>query len=67
MFTNVRSMGLIGMHSYMINVEIDISGGLPHFDIVSKPTQFLPKGKGCKFMCIPNKHELLSNCKSGPF
>lgn len=37
MFTNVKSMGLFGMHSYMVNVEIDVGGGLPHFDIVGLP------------------------------
>lgn len=45
MFTNVRSMGLIGMHSYMINVEIDISGGLPHFDIVGLPNTSVSEAK----------------------
>ncbi len=45
MFTSVRSMGLIGMHSYMINVEIDISGGLPHFDIVGLPNTSVSEAK----------------------
>ena len=45
MFTKVKSMGLIGMYSYMINVEIDISGGLPHFDIVGLPNASVSEAK----------------------
>ncbi|MBE6784454.1 MAG: ATP-binding protein [Ruminococcaceae bacterium] len=45
MFTSVKSMGLFGMHSYMVNVEIDISGGLPHFDIVGLPNTSVSEAK----------------------
>ncbi len=37
MFTNVKSMGLIGLKSYIIDIEMDISAGLPRFDIVGLP------------------------------
>lgn len=37
MFTNVKSMGLIGLKSYIIDIEMDISTGLPRFDIVGLP------------------------------
>lgn len=45
MFTSVKSMGLFGMHSYMVNVEIDVSGGLPHFDIVGLPNASVSEAK----------------------
>ena len=45
MFTSIKSMGLFGMHSYMVHVEIDISGGLPHFDIVGLPNTSVSEAK----------------------
>lgn len=37
MFASVLSMGVFGMDAYMVNVEIDISSGMPSFDIVGLP------------------------------
>lgn len=37
MFATVKSIGLFGMDSYMIEVEADVSRGLPGFDIVGLP------------------------------
>ena len=37
MFAKVKSLGLFGMDSYLIEVEADISTGLPGFDIVGLP------------------------------
>ena len=37
MFTSVNSVGIFGMASYMVNVEADVSQGLPRFDIVGLP------------------------------
>ncbi len=37
MFNKVFSMGLFGMHGYMVEVEADVSGGMPVFDIVGLP------------------------------
>ncbi len=45
MFTSVKSMGIFGMHSYMVHVEIDVSGGLPHFDIVGLPNTSVSEAK----------------------
>lgn len=36
-FTKIKSMGLIGLKSYIIDIEMDISMGLPRFDIVGLP------------------------------
>ena len=37
MFSRIKSVGIFGMDSYMIEVEADISTGLPAFDIVGLP------------------------------
>lgn len=37
MFSRIKSIGIFGMESYMIEVEADISTGLPAFDIVGLP------------------------------
>ncbi len=37
MFAKVNSMGLYGMESYMVEVEADLSQGLPRFDVVGLP------------------------------
>lgn len=37
MYAKIHSVGLFGMDSYMVDVECDISGGLPKFEIVGLP------------------------------
>ena len=37
MFAKVKSIGILGMETYMVEVEADISSGLPGFDIVGLP------------------------------
>lgn len=37
MFKRLNSVGLFGIESYMVEVEADVSGGLPAFDIVGLP------------------------------
>lgn len=37
MFSKVSSVGLFGMNSYIVEVEADVSKGLPSFDIVGLP------------------------------
>ncbi len=37
MFAKLNSMGLAGIDGYMVEVEADISGGLPGFDVVGLP------------------------------
>lgn len=37
MFAQVNSAGLMGMESYMVQVEADLSGGMPRFDMVGLP------------------------------
>lgn len=37
MFSKVKSVGLFGLNSYMLEIEADVSGGLPCFDVVGLP------------------------------
>ena len=37
MFAQLKSLGLYGMDAYIVNVEADISQGLPSFEIVGLP------------------------------
>ncbi len=37
MFARVNSMGLYGLESYMVEVEADLTQGLPRFDVVGLP------------------------------
>ncbi len=37
MFSEVKSVGLFGMESYVVSVEADLSSGLPRFDVVGLP------------------------------
>lgn len=37
LFSRLKSVGLFGIESYMIEVEADVSNGLPAFDIVGLP------------------------------
>ncbi len=37
MVVNIQSMGLFGMNAFMVDVETDISSGIPSFDIVGLP------------------------------
>lgn len=37
MFSRVKSVGIFGIDSYMIEIEADVSGGLPCFDVVGLP------------------------------
>ncbi len=37
MFSRINSLGLLGMESYTVCVEVDISGGLPRMDVVGLP------------------------------
>ncbi len=37
MFSRVKGVGLFGIDSYMIEIEADVSNGLPAFDIVGLP------------------------------
>ena len=37
MFSMVKSVGIFGINSYMLEIEADVSGGMPSFDVVGLP------------------------------
>ena len=37
MLAKVLSAGLVGLDAHLIEVEVDISGGLPQFSVVGLP------------------------------
>ncbi len=45
MYSKVQSVGLFGMESYMVEVEADVTGGLPVFDIVGLPDKSVSEAK----------------------
>ena len=44
MFSMVKSAGIFGINSYMIEIEADVSGGLPSFDVVGLPDTAVKAG-----------------------
>lgn len=45
MFARLKSMGLAGIHGFMVDVEADLSGGLPGFDVVGLPGQAVKESR----------------------
>lgn len=45
MFARVNSMGLFGMNSYMVGVEVDFGQGLPRVDLVGLPDAAVNEAK----------------------
>ena len=45
MFKKVTSLGLYGLDAFKVEVEADISGGLPCFDIVGLPDAAVKESK----------------------
>ena len=45
MIAKVQSCGLIGLDGFIVDVEVDISMGLPAFDIVGLPDTAVKESK----------------------
>ena len=45
MYAKIRSVGMFGMESYMVEAETDVAGGLPAFDIVGLPDKAVNEAK----------------------
>jgi magnesium chelatase family protein len=45
MITSINSLGLTGIEGFMVEVEADISQGLPSFDIVGLPDLAVKESK----------------------
>jgi magnesium chelatase family protein len=54
MFARTNSMGLYGMESYMVEVEADLTQGLPRFDIVGLPDTSVSEAKNRVHSAIKN-------------
>ena len=45
MLSIVKSIGLQGLNGYFINIEVDISNGMPCFEIVGLPDASIKESK----------------------
>ena len=45
MLSIVKSIGLQGLNGYFINIEVDISNGMPCFEIVALPDTSIRESK----------------------
>ena len=54
MFSRINSLGLTGMESFTVNVEVDISGGLPRMDVVGLPDTAVNEAKNRVRSAIKN-------------
>ena len=55
MATHIRSMGLLGLSSYEVSIECDLSSGLPRFDIVGLPDAAVKESR-------ERVHAAMKNC-----
>ena len=70
MVVNVKSMGLFGMDAFPVNVETDISKGIPSFDIVGLPDTSIKEARdrvraaicNCGFEFPKNKIIIKGGC-----
>ena len=61
MLSIVKSMSLIGLDGYLINVEVDVSPGMPCFEIVGLPDTSVKESKERVKTAIKNSNlDLLS-------
>ena len=56
MFAKVDSLGLQGIDGFKVTVEVDLSGGLPKFDIVGLPDTAVKESKDRVRSAIKNSH-----------
>ncbi len=54
MYAKVHSVGLFGLDSYMVEVESDVSGGLPLFEVVGLPDKSVNEAKNRVRSAIKN-------------
>lgn len=54
MYSNIKTIGLNGLDGYLIEVQTDISGGLPNFNVVGLPDISIKEAKERVKACIKN-------------
>ncbi|MCR4925297.1 MAG: YifB family Mg chelatase-like AAA ATPase [Clostridiales bacterium] len=54
MFSSIKSMGIFGMDAFMVDVEADLSGGIPRFDMVGLPDAAVSESKNRVRSAIKN-------------
>ena len=45
MLSIIKSMSLVGLEGYLISVQVDVSGGLPSWEIVGLPDASIRESK----------------------
>lgn len=61
MLSIVKSMSLIGLEGYLINVQVDVSAGIPCWEIVGLPDTSVKESKERVRTAVKNSgYELLS-------
>ena len=63
MLSTVKSIALQGLNGYLISIEVDISKGLPCFEIVGLPDASVKEAKERVRIAIRNSEEELSSRK----
>ncbi len=63
MFSKVKSIGLFGLKSYLIDIEADINRGLPRFDIVGLPDASVSESKNRVRSAIKNSRYVFSDMR----
>lgn len=54
MLSKVNSMGLHGLNGYLIEVQVDVAGGMPYFEIVGLPDISVKEAKERVKIAIKN-------------
>lgn len=54
MVSKAFSMGLFGMHAFKVEVECDLSAGLPAFDLVGLPDAAVKESRPSKCVWMPH-------------
>ena len=54
MFSSVKSLGVSGIGGYPVSVEVNISNGLPHFDVVGLPDAAVKEARERVYAAVKN-------------
>ena len=54
MFSSIQSLGVSGIGGYLVSVEVNISNGMPHFDIVGLPDAAVKEARERVYAAVKN-------------